>query len=248
MLIRSRSAISVKNFRAKGVHLPLQLGRRRGARGFTLIELLTVIAVVGILLGISVIAISPSGGPRARRAARDEVVAMLTRARSEAIASGNPTAVAIVGFGAGPDGARGKALTTYAVRREGTGEAISPVEQKRRWVKLPGRTILLGAASGAGDPTRASNLIDGAAVLKVRVPPDRGTRATEVMAPCVVFESTGAVSHPPGSGRLALYIGEGTWRNNELVVTARKNSGEPVADAVFLSRLTGRARSMEGGS
>lgn len=222
--------------------LPMKVPPRLG-RGFTLMEVLVVVAVIGILLVVGAGAYS-STGTSERRVARAEIQGMLTRARSHAISSGVPTALVVVGLTSGPDKMRGRALTLFEVKRDATGEKWEAGEQLRRWVYLPGATLLIdgslvGATSGKG-----SNLLDEAILLPVGVPAESGGRKVDVDASFVVFEATGAVSHPAGSGRIEFFIGEGVWRSGSVTVTGKSASGQAIADRVVLSRLTGRAQSV----
>jgi prepilin-type N-terminal cleavage/methylation domain-containing protein len=57
----------------------------RGARGFTLLELLVVLAVLGVILGVSGLALGTLRMPR-----ESEAVTELRRVRADAIHSGVP--------------------------------------------------------------------------------------------------------------------------------------------------------------
>ena len=218
---------------------------RRGRRGgFTLVEIVVVMAIVVLLLAIAGVAFNPAGGAKARKAARGEVVSMLTRARSHAISSGNPTAMAVVGLRDGPNAMRGKALGLFEVRRDEVAGTYEPVRQLRRWVSLSGRTLLLDGSAVRASDGQGLNALDEEPVLVVEVPSGEAAGMEEASVHVVVFEPTGAVSHPPGSGRIEFFIGEGKYGREGLVVTAKDDSGSATIDRVMLSRLTGRAQSL----
>jgi prepilin-type N-terminal cleavage/methylation domain-containing protein len=214
---------------------------------FSLVEVLAVISVIAILMAVAAVALKPSG-ESARRAARGEILAMLTRARSHAISSGNPAAMVMVNLKDGPNEMRGKSMTLYEVRRDEVAGTWEAVEQVRRWVNLPERTILLdgGAAPVAG--TDGTNVLDEALTLAGEVPGETSGSKQSVEFSFVVFDSTGAVLHPSGSGRLEIFVGEGSYRSDGLLITRKMPDGSAVADRVVLSRLSGRAQSVESGA
>lgn len=222
---------------------PRPTARPRLGSGFTLVEVLVVVAVIGILLAVGAAAFM-STGTSERRVARGEILAMLTRARSQAIASGEPTAMVAVGLGAGPEEMRGKAVTVFEVKQDVASAQWEVVRQMRRWAFLPGATILLDGSATGGSDNKGSNFMDGDQLLAVQVPSGVGTGKDEVAAPFVVFDATGAVIYPSGSGRIEFHIGEGVFRSGGLTVTNKAASGAAITDRVVLSRLTGRAQTV----
>lgn len=215
----------------------------RRCAGFTLVEVLVVIAVMGILLGVAVSAFSRTGTAE-RKAARGEILSLLTRARSQAISTGQATAVAMVGLDDGPEEKRGKALTLFAVKRNEIGDEWVVDEQLRRWVTLPGKTVLLNGSLAATAGGKGVNVLDEAVWLEAEVPGGTSGRKVSVKLSFVVFEATGVVSHPSGSGRIEFAIGEGFMQGGSLRVTGTTSTGTAVVDRVVLSRLTGRAQSV----
>ena len=190
---------------AKGKSTWRASGRRRG---FTLTELLVVIAIIGILLAATAAVVGTGEGSRSRKGARAELLGLLTRARAEAITRGEPVAVVLVGTEAGPDAMRGKAAAIFEVDRSSAAETWRAGEQIQRWVRFPGSAVLLDDRFAPRGNRYGVNAMAQEAILSVPVfERDRGTY--HVGAPFVVFASTGSVVHPPGSGRIEFFVGEG---------------------------------------
>lgn len=200
-----------------------------------------MIAIIGILLAATAAVVGTGGGSRARKGARAELLALLTRARAEAITRGEPVAVALVGGDAGPDSMRGKAAAVFEVDRSSAAESWRAGEQIQRWVTFPGSAVLLDDRYAPRKNRYGVNAMAQKEILSVPVfERDRGTY--HIGAPFVVFESTGSVVYPPGSGRIEFFMGEGNWRDGEFVLTGRTKQGEPLTDRLVLSRLSGRAQ------
>ena len=209
-----------------------------------MVEVLSVITVVAILLAVAAVALRPSGA-NARRAARGEVLAMLTRARSEAISSGSPIALVLMSLKDGPEERRGKSMTLYEVKQDDVSGTWEARKQLRRWIDMPERTILLDGQAVPVSGNGGTNVLDDSATLTAEVPGSSRGAKEEVECAFVVFSSTGAVLHPSGSGRLELFIGEGTYRGaSGLLVTKKAPDGSAITDRVVLSRLSGRAQSV----
>lgn len=235
----------------------------RGLRSaFTLVEVLAVITIVAILLGVAALAFKPSG-ESARRAARGEILGMLTRARSQAISTGSPSALVVVrSVVSGGGDNRDRAWTEMKDRSMNVMEVLWDEdagvwvgsEPTSRWIDLPKKIVLLDDAAAGNSSSFGSNLLDETATLPGYVlgtAADRergGGGAVKVEHAFVVFDPTGAVVHPTGSGRIEFVLGEGTWREGQLTVTRRLDDGSAVADRVVLSRLSGRAQSVESGA
>lgn len=211
-----------------------------------MVEILSVIAVIAILLAAAAVALRPSG-ESARVAAKGELVAMLTRARSEAISSGSPVALVLLNLEDGPEERRGKAMTLYAVSQDEVSGRWESGDQLRRWVDLPTRTILLDGRAAPAGGSAGTNVLEEALTITGEVPTDRQGVKQEVECSFVVFGPTGTVLHPSGSGRLEFFIGEGVFRPGGLVVTRKAEDGSAITDRVVVSRLSGRARSVESG-
>lgn len=214
---------------------------------FTLVEVLAVMAVMAILMAVMAVGLKPSG-EGARRAARGEILALLTRARSQAISSGGPVALVMINLDDGPAERRGKSLTLFRVRQDRVTGAWEATEQLRRWVNLPANTILLSGSEAPSTGARGSNILDESLTLSGEVPSDATGDKVPVECSFVVFASTGSVLHPSGSGRIEFYVGEGAWRAGSVLLTRKTDAGEAVADRVVLSRLSGRAQSVESGA
>lgn len=232
-------------------------------RAFTLVEVLAVITIIAILLGVSALALKPSG-ESARRAARGEILGMLTRARSHAISSGNPSAMVVVrtvvsGGGDKEDKVwtemKDRSMNVVDVSWDEDSQVWTGKEPTSRWVDLPKKILLLDGAEADRSGSIGANFLEEPVTLPGVVlgtvaerQSGGGGDSVQVEYSFVVFDPTGAVLHPSGSGRIEFVIGEGVWRNRQLTVTRRLDDGSAVADRVVLSRLSGRAQSVESGA
>lgn len=188
-----------------------------------------MIAILVLLMAIAVVALRPSAA-RARQTARGMVEAQVGRARSHAVATGQPTALMFAGYGAG-GGIAGKASALVEVEWDETGSAWRAKRMLSRWEMLPGKVVFLdGAASDGG-----STVMDGGRELTVQ-----GTAA--VSGPYVLFGANGGVEWPAAGGLIRIALGGGVVRGGRVEVTDRGVGGKAVHDQLQVNRLTGRTR------
>src|SRR5436190_78577 len=67
----------------------------RAHRGFTLVEMLTAVAIIGVLAGMSAVALDRMKSRGNFASATGDFIATLRTARAEAFARGNPTVVVV---------------------------------------------------------------------------------------------------------------------------------------------------------
>ena|GEM_PF-4124029 len=197
--------------------------------GFTLMELVAVVAVVTALLALGVPALMPERGWRAGQAAEAVVAGELTRARSQAVASGRETALVLVGYDSPVAGSAGRCLLVV----EFSHDAAAAPQIVGRGDLLPGNHLFFDqAASGADQAT----VFDRPERLELVY------QSKQVSGPFVRFDRRGVVVHPPAGGSLDLLVGQGVVRGGRATSTRRNFAGDAEFQRIRIGRLNGRTR------
>lgn len=212
--------------------------RNRFATAFSLIELLAVIAVIAILL-VAAVPIFSDSSNNARRASGEILKAHLQQARAHAIASGNPTAVAIPAITTG-DQRGAKSITLFEVEKDGNDYILSTAEnengtpgqpQLQRWTILPGNFHFL-----------SSSLISSSKGTIM----DSTERLTTNDGDChfIVFSSGGRIVAPLPGESIRIAYAQAARKGDSLTLTQRTD-GTPVFEFIEVNRLTGRTRRID---
>ena len=214
-------------------HIPKNANRSSSA--FSLVELLAVITMMAILLAVAVpIFADPSNS--ARQASREIIKAHLQRARSHAIASGSPTAIAIPVLATGGE-LGGLAISLFEVVKNGA--VYEPAKDEagsekllQRWETLPGNFHFMPSSLISSPKT----IVDAPETLLTNY------KGKAVTCHLIVFAPNGQIVLPSSATNIA--IARATRRGNSLALT-QKSKGSPVYDLLLVNRLTGRTRFIE---
>ncbi len=205
----------------------------RAREGFSLIELLSVVAVIGLMLGLLVPAMSGFRSTYERRQATGAVMDTLERARVAALQSGEDVHVV---FARPTD--EGMAEDAMIIVGE---PPLGSLDTRRifhsKWIKLPKGVRFRGAPDSLAAPALPTpDLADG-------LPGIGGNPAFSALT----FNSSGQVKYPAG-GNLYLALFEGIRGG----ATERAGGGSGQAtlglsdsgqyEVIRLSRYSGRAR------
>lgn len=201
----------------------------RGKTGFSLVELLGVTATIGILMALSVPAISGFTSPAGRKGAVVTVMNALEQARVSAIESGRDVAVlfwkknGVAGFPADePD-------TLIVLRKNESDSGWEPIS---RWIKLPNGVLFHAEDANSLIQSQPDSLMLSA------VP---GSSPAPSASGAVQFSASGSVKSPT-MNNAGLYIafteGQRLPGSNNLAANKQKSGGREV---ISLARYTGRA-------
>lgn len=245
--------------------LPCYLPRRLA--GITLIEMLVVMAVIGIITGVSLAGITFST-PR-RQVAVSTLKGVLDQTRAYAVEKRKYTAFMVVD-GLTDDSMESPNLRKYAVFEVGelstTGEyvVIQPARQVTEWKTLPTGVVFL-----KNDPNYPSALdssvtsnIESVKIRTIRSGTNAGSpmgayptvdvrfssQSTPVQLPGIVFAPTGAVASPrlANAGTLLnVCIVEGTSATTGGTSRSVRNQPDSITEGVRLARLTGVTRYLD---
>ena len=209
--------------------------RNRHIHAFSLIELVAVMAIISILLVVAVPILSDSSN-NARRTSREIVKAHLLQARAHAIASGNPTAIAIPTIATGTSlGAR--AITLFEVEKDGSDYVLSTAQnedgspgkpQLQRWKILPGNFHFLSASQISSSKTTLVDLSDH-------------LETADGSCNVIVFSPRGRIVRPAPGEAVRLAFAQAARTGDSLTLTKR-NGDTPMFEFIEINRLTGRTR------
>lgn len=231
-------------------------------RGFTLVEMIVVVAIIGMVVGISLTGLNFST-PR-RQAAVSNLKGVLDQTRAHALESGKYTALMVVD-GMDDGGVDTANLRKYAVFEVGelgnAGEwiVVEPARQVTNWQSLPEGVAFLKDLPGF--PTVLdTTVVSNSDLMKIRTlksadgtgayPEASPTFSSEgrKRLPGVVFSPKGSVAAPRlvGSGQLlCLRVVEGTVESAGGTSTVRPTHDPALAEGVVISRLTGTTRYLD---
>jgi len=209
---------------------------------FSLIELLTVMAVVGLMVGMLVPAVSGFGSTYKRKQSTSLVMNTLDQARVAAMRSGENVHVVF----ARPQGGTGEDAM-IVVGDQPLGSTNSGSILHTRWIKLPEGIRFRGAAgtvAGGDLPQQVSTTLGtlqgqwGQSYSGLPVSAYSG----------ITFNSAGQVEYPPNANLvLALFEGTRSSGGTEAATGGSAQSTENLSDSglyevIRLSRFTGRPR------
>ncbi len=206
-------------------------------RGFSLVEMLVVMVILLILIGIAAPAFVKTSA-RARQATRELVKGHLMRARSNAIATGQNTAVIFPDYIAGND-IGGKMLGIAEVTWKTdpvdvTKNAYAVTKVLQRWEKIPGSVMILNQASSGfarttimEQTTKISSTIAG----------------KNITGSFVVFAPNGQIVFPANQ-TIEIILGLGSNSGGSVKAT-EKNDSKVSYDILQINRISGKARLIE---
>ncbi len=197
----------------------MALFSRFNQKGFTLTETLVVIAILALMLGAVVPALSGLSRSYREAAALRQLSGWMEEARSLALSEGGTACLAIA------DSTFDAERAYRAVALYHQPEGASALRQVTPWRVLPGHSLFLQEEKSLlGLPTDDQTLL---------FPVEQVDR----QLPCFAFNSTGELLHPPLPEHATLVIGHRETAMPEAAILRR--------DQIVIARFTGRATFQE---
>jgi prepilin-type N-terminal cleavage/methylation domain-containing protein len=205
--------------------------------GFSLVEMLVVMVILLILIGIAAPAFVKTSA-RARQATRELVKGHLMRARSNAIATGQSTAVIFPDYTAGNDiGGKmlGIAEVTSVADPANAGKMTYNVSKVlQRWEKIPGAVMILNQSS-----TGYAN----ATIMEQATKISASITGRNVTGSFIVFAPNGQIVFPANQ-TIEVVLGLGSNAGGT-VKASEKIDNNISYDLLQINRLSGKARLIE---
>lgn len=212
--------------------------------GFTLVELLAVMAIAGILLVAVASGLSTTGSGE-RRAAAAKVSAILTAARAEAIAQGEPVGVIFLPEGNLPADLQSQAgggLAIFSFEYDDGQNRFTALRQLDGWQYLENRVIFSNARLPDGEKLNAFAATARVAVSEQLRSDPRASFVGE--APAIVFSGRGRVLFPERNQASDMVLGlwEGEYGVAGLRRTRQLPEGLPHFEEVVINYISGRSQ------
>lgn len=204
-----------------------------GLPAFSLIELLSVIAIVMVLAGIVVFALSGSS-LNARKTSREIFSAHLKQARAHAISSRDLTAVIIPTQNSGASGLREISMIEVE-KKDGSYVPIMDDDGRpvrMRWSKLPNHFhFVTSHMIGTEQPT----VVDHEQTVRVH---DRGK---EIECHMIVFAPHGQIVYPASGSPVHVALAKATRDQHALRISEGGDNGKGF-DLILVNRLTAKTQ------
>lgn len=210
-----------------GEHRPAS-ARRAGA--FSLVEMLAVLAILAVVAAVTLPVVTSLSKSSSRRAAVNLVLSTLDQARALALAKNTPHYVVLADMNpAWPEGLRCRAFAIFE-------EVFDPAANRyHRFPVTPWTQLPDGVAFKPDDDTILSRQTIPLETFYCQ--PAGG----EIAAPCLKFNSIGALESPTDSRLAQLRIFEGALSASGVAV-ATNNAAAAREEVLRVSLATGRAR------
>jgi len=218
--------------------------KRPHLRAFTLVELLIVMAIVAILLSVVATSLSTTGGRESKTSAA-KVSAILTSARADAIARGEPVGVVFFpteGLPESLEGKAGRGMGIFSFEHDETAGTFTALKQLDKWRFLNGRVIF---SNGLISDQKKQNAYKGSPFLKTTIALKASPRTLFIeSAPAVVFSERGQILHPDKKDFTEAVIGlwEGEYLAGEVQQTRHLPEDLPYFEEIVINHISGRSR------
>ncbi len=185
-----------------------------------------MVAIISLLLAVAVPAFGTMIRNANRRAAVDETLSLLERARAEALASGRAAYLIFADETAPPE----RRFRAACIAVEGEDLSI-PIRATTPWQVLP---------AGVSFRTEAASALGAAAEDPAPLFATPGDGGTARALPYLKFHPTGALAHPASAAEARLVLFRGMTEADGTQILAQR--AEEAVEVITLSRFTGCAR------
>ncbi len=218
--------------------------KRQHPKAFTLVELLVVMAIVTILLSVVASSLSTTG-TGAHKTSAAKVSAILTSARADAIARGEPVGVVFLPTDGLPESLEGKAgrgMGIFSFEHDELEGTFTALKQLDKWRFLTGNMIF---SNGQISDQNKQNAYTESPVLKTTPALKASPRTLFIeSAPAVVFSERGDLLHPDKKDFTEAVIGlwEGEYLAGEAKQFRKLPSDLQYFEEIAINHISGRSQ------